>query len=94
MAALPSSSIPGTARACASAGFRWAPAAGGARLRGLPRPDGTALCRRCGLVSGPLGRARPWYELDTVWARTGYGAFVDELWQPVARELGAREVDR
>ncbi|WP_185994686.1 hypothetical protein [Nocardioides campestrisoli] len=46
------------------------------------------------VVSGPLGRARPWYELDTVWARTGYGAFVEELWQPVARELGAREVDR
>ncbi|MDN4173623.1 hypothetical protein QWY28_11750 [Nocardioides sp. SOB77] len=38
--------------------------------------------------SGLLGRERPWYELDTVWARTGYGAFVDDLWRHVARETG------
>lgn len=42
---------------------------------------------------GPLGRLRreqPWYELDTVWSRTGYGAFVDELWQHVAADLRER----
>ncbi|WP_104105148.1 hypothetical protein [Nocardioides sp. 616] len=39
------------------------------------------------LPGGLLGRERPWYELDTVWARTGYGAFVDDLWDHVATEL-------
>ncbi|WP_110180802.1 hypothetical protein [Nocardioides solisilvae] len=34
-----------------------------------------------------LGGPRPWYEHDTVWTRTGYGAFVAELWRPVADEL-------
>ncbi|WP_181311962.1 hypothetical protein [Nocardioides campestrisoli] len=56
-------------------------------------------CRHCsdtldGIHTGPphpmlvpaglLGRPRPWYEQDTVWARTGYGASVDELWPHVA----------
>lgn len=34
---------------------------------------------------GLLRRERPWYEHDTVWARTGYGAFVDDLWRHVSR---------
>jgi hypothetical protein len=36
---------------------------------------------------GLLSRERPWYERDTVWARTGYGAFVDDLWRHVGRAL-------
>lgn len=37
--------------------------------------------------AGLLRRERPWYEHDTVWARTGYGAFVDDLWRHVGRAL-------
>ena len=53
-------------------------------------------CGTCGRTTGApasmivpgrlLGRARPWYEHDTVWARTGYGAFVEDLWQHVSDE--------
>ncbi|WKN47668.1 hypothetical protein [Nocardioides sp. Arc9.136] len=50
------------------------------------RATGTALAPMV-VRGGLLGRARPWYELDTVWARTGYGAFVDDLWQHVAADL-------
>ncbi|GGO76000.1 hypothetical protein [Nocardioides deserti] len=73
----------------------------GTQRRAVP-VGGTELtvpaCRACGRAtdaalepmgvrSGLLGRERPWYELDTVWARTGYGAFVDDLWQHVAADL-------
>lgn len=76
----------------------------GVRRRTLPVGD-TQLtvpaCRRCGhtrgdaldpmsVPRGPLGRERPWYEHDTVWARTGYGAFVDDLWRHVTADLRER----
>jgi hypothetical protein len=35
------------------------------------------------VVRGSWGRTRPYYEGDSVWARTGYGAFTDELWRDV-----------
>lgn len=41
---------------------------------------------------GRLGRTRPqpYYLADSVWATTGYGAFVDDLWQVVATDLRGR----
>lgn len=48
--------------------------------------------------AGLPGRDQPWYEQDTVWSRTGYGAFVDDLWHPVAADpgtgAGTPEVER
>jgi hypothetical protein len=35
------------------------------------------------LVDTRWGRPRPYYDGDSVWARTGYGAFSDELWRAV-----------
>ena len=40
------------------------------------------------LVVGRWGRARPYYDGDSVWARTGYGAFTDELWREVSASRG------
>ncbi|GAA4735157.1 hypothetical protein GCM10023350_18630 [Nocardioides endophyticus] len=42
------------------------------------------------VVRGTWGRARPYYEGDSVWARTGYGAFTDELWRDVDDSRGHR----
>lgn len=39
---------------------------------------------------GLLRRERPWFEKDTVWARTGYGGLVDELWRHVDEDLEGR----
>jgi hypothetical protein len=72
----------------------------GVSERTVPVGDRTLTvpaCKRCGrsgdaelepmrLPTSLLGRDRPWFEHDTVWARTGYGAFVDDLWHHVAAE--------
>lgn len=42
------------------------------------------------VVRGRWGRTRPYYEGDSVWARTGYGAFTDELWRDVDDSRGHR----
>ncbi|MDF9715638.1 hypothetical protein INN71_07880 [Nocardioides sp. ChNu-153] len=50
------------------------------------------VCRACavGAITDPLTvrhglRRRPYYETGSVWARTGYGALVDDLWSEVGR---------
>jgi hypothetical protein len=40
------------------------------------------------LVVGRRGRLRPYYEGDSVWARTGYGSLVDDLGE-LARQVSA-----
>jgi hypothetical protein len=67
---------------------RHSPADGVAEVgRGLSVP----VCRSCrttieqGGTPEPLREGRePYYEGDSVWARTGYGALSDELWRDVA----------
>ncbi|WP_181313214.1 hypothetical protein [Nocardioides campestrisoli] len=80
----------------------------GVHRRSVPVADTrleVPVCGRCRAVAedalcpmrvpaGLLGRTRPWYEQDSVWARTGYGAFVEELWHPVAAEVRVREQAR
>jgi len=48
------------------------------------------------LVGGRFGRRRrrAYYELDDVWARTGFGALVDDLWVPVSTDLRQRRSGR
>ena len=72
----------------------------GRSQRSVPVGDRTLsvpACKRCArskdadlrpmsLPTAVLGRERPWFEHDTVWARTGYGAFVEDLWHHVAVE--------
>ncbi|MDP3894408.1 hypothetical protein [Nocardioides sp.] len=71
------------------------PTAGGRRI-------GAPLCADCGedpdrvtplrVTERRRGRSRTvaYFETDSVWARTGFGAFVDDLWRHVARDLEAR----
>ncbi|GAA4677601.1 hypothetical protein [Nocardioides nanhaiensis] len=50
------------------------------------------------LLTSPAGGLRRWarsrpvpyYEVDSVWARTGFGALGDELWRELGRERGGR----
>ena len=47
------------------------------------RPQPLLLPVRRGLLTRPT----PYYETDSVWARTGYGALVENLWRQVADDL-------
>lgn len=55
------------------------------------RETGTLLTSPGG-ASRRWGRSRPvpYYEVDSVWARTGFGALGDELWRELGRERGGR----
>lgn len=70
----------------------------GTRRRRIPLGDtevAVPACTWCAKVEGarltPMKvRRRPYYELDTVWASTGYGAFVDDLEHQVLDDLRRR----